>query len=299
MDTPMAVCFKCCKDLSGLQTWYGLHVNCFAEWFKTNENFKNLTLRKEKPDETPDDSLPNESFFHGQFEKYSATLVGEQYILKISQDYPELAKTEYLCNQLGESLGLELPPYFLISFEGQDCFVSYNFMQDYRGADLKHIYHFLKPKEHMVESLVKVIETQTGRLSEVKKFIRLCLFDAFTGNDDRHGRNLALVFTHASCIFSPCYDNPSFIARLEDWLLGADLNVTGVIATSASQEPGIQEYGEEFIRLGYKDVLEDFVRAIDMPQLESLIHNSFISAKRKIAFINFIHKKYRDLQNVL
>ena len=295
----MAVCFKCCKDLSGPETWYGLHVSCFTEWFKTNEGFKDLTLRKEKIGEIPHDSLPNESF-HGKFEKYSATLGGKQYILKISRDYPELAKTEYLCNQLGESLGLELPPYFLISFEGQDCFVSYNFMQDYTGADLKHIYHFLTPQDkYAVEPLVKVIETQTGRLSEVKKFIRLCLFDAFTGNDDRHGRNLALVFTHASCIFSPCYDNPSFIARLEDWLLGADLNATGVIATFASQEPGMQKYGAEFIRLGYKDVLEDFVGAIDMPYLESLINTSFISAKRKIAFINFIHKKYRDLKNVL
>ncbi len=293
----MKRCFKCSKSLAGHDTKHGLHISCFIEWFNTDEDFKDLTQRNEVPieiGETPS----NSSFFHGKFEKYSAILGNKHYILKNSREYPELSRTEYLCNQLGEALGLEIPSHFLIKLMNQEVFISYNFMQDYMGADLKHIYHFLPSKdEYNVETLVNIIANKTGRLSEIRKFLTLCLFDALIGNDDRHGRNLALIFTSSGCLFSPCYDNPSFIARTI-WL-GADLNSSGRIETSTSREPDINDYGEELIRLGYKDVLEEFIKNIGIQKLESIVNSSFLSAKRKKAFIIFLNKQYGKLKNVL
>lgn len=292
------VCFKCSKDLSEKEAKYGLHKNCFLKWFETEDDFQDLTLHKAL---TFNAKKPiNASFFHGKFEKYSAILRGKQYLLKISREHLELAKTEYLCNQIAVTLGLEIPPFFLINFMGQDCFVSYNFMQDRIGSDLKHIYHFLKEGDaYTLETLIKIIGDKTGRLKDIKKLLILCLFDAFIGNDDRHGRNLALIFDPKGCSFSPCYDNPSFIARMDDWVLGADLNSTGVIETLHIKAPTLSDYVKEVIRLGYKSSVEDFIKSIKLQELERLINDSFLSSKRKRAFINFLHKKIKELNNEL
>ena len=115
-------CFKCRKPIEdSTARKHGLHPNCFKEWFKLadeQEDFRHLNPRS-------DQRSNNTTFFHGKFKKYSASLANKEYILKFSDEYPELAKTEYLCNQIGVLLGLNIPKSYLISFlNKEDCFVS-------------------------------------------------------------------------------------------------------------------------------------------------------------------------------
>ena len=127
----MNICFKCKENIEVTQQKHGLHKYCFKEWFNLideQDDFQNLVLRRETSNDEMESSLRSTSFFHGKFEKYSAELGKKGYILKLSREYPELARTEYLCNQIGKSLGLDIPRNYLIClFNERDVFVSYNF----------------------------------------------------------------------------------------------------------------------------------------------------------------------------
>ena len=297
-------CYKCRKLLDPLRRRHGLHVECFQDWFSLeneNEDFKDLYLRRDNNTKTSQPHSPNASFFHGKFKKYSARLGKDQYILKLSEEYPELAKTEFLCNQIASSLGLSIPPYFLISFSEEiDCFVSYNFMQGTTPSDLKHIWHYLNEGDsYSVKTLIRVIQAQTGRLKEIRKFIFLTLFDALIGNNDRHGRNLAFIVTSKGHLLSPTYDNPSYLGIEDECLLGAEHSPRGAIATENTMDPLMGDYAAEFIQLGYRIEVETFFQAIDLEKIEDLVEDAFIFEKRKKAMMRLIQQRYEALKHGL
>lgn len=91
----MKNCLKCAKFVE--KDWYGLHEDCFLEWFSLKElcSFENIASHRYSADKPP-----NSSFFHGKFRKYSSTLGGQKYLLKLEEsDYKELPATEYLCKR--------------------------------------------------------------------------------------------------------------------------------------------------------------------------------------------------------
>ena len=153
----------------------------------------------------------NISFFNGAYRKYSARLGESSFILKVQQaEYPELPATEFLCNQIYESLNITIPNYYLIRYpEDQFCFVTKNFMSGLSASDLVHIYHFVKNgKNHDCESIVGIIGEQTGRRAEQERFVYLTLADSLIGNHDRHGRNLGFIQSAKGMHLAPFYDNP-------------------------------------------------------------------------------------------
>lgn len=309
-----AKCYKCNRSFEDNSiTKYGLHIACYKAWF--DPKYENSALSSKESVEEFVDIIPrevtsynrtmertvNDSFFQGKFKKYSAKVYDTEYILKVhTKEYEELPKTEYLCNQIAKSLGLDVAKYYLIKYpEKSDCFVTYNFMQDFTASNLIHIYHFIKEDEEFnVENIFNVIKDKTGKYSELVKFIKMCLFDALIGNHDRHGRNIGLIQSSSNYILSPCYDNPSYLG-IEDDLLGADLNPIGKIHTSQSKEPTVSDYANDFINLGYKEPIEEFFDGINLKKIKGLIESSFISKKRKEAFIRLITKRYMEFENVI
>lgn len=284
------------------QQKHGLHGHCFKEWFNLldeEDDFQNLVLRRGTGNPKRENYFHNTSFFHGKFEKYSAELGKKNYILKLSREYPELARTEHLCNQIGSVLGLDIPTNHLIClFNERDSFISYNFMQDYKGANLEHIWHFLtKNDQFTLETILKIIEKQTGRLSEIRKFIKICLFDALIGNHDRHGRNLGLISTANGYVLAPSYDNPSYFAMAG--FLSASHSPKCTIATSFTSEPMMEDYVKEFQRLGFGEEVGKFKANLDYETINSLIKSFFVSKERKNAFLNFIQRQYQEMNNVL
>jgi len=303
------ICYKCLKeiDVKNQKMMHGLHQDCFQQWFKTSGNnvdFDSLALRAEELTDS-DRQVINSSFFSGAFKKYSAHLDGKLYLLKVMvPEYPELAQTEYICNLIACSLGLEVPDHWLIKFENHlNCFVSYNFMQGQNKSNLTHIFHFLDKRYTSAEhyncaNLIEIIEKKTNRYDDVVKFIQICLFDALIGNHDRHGRNLALIHTGSSYTLSPFYDNPSYLALEDEMLLGAMHEPYGKISTSSTSNPTIIHYVREFLQLGYGDVVKNFLQKIDLDLIKDIINKPYISIKRQESLIRLITRRYSEASDV-
>ena len=325
-------CFKCQKQIKDKST-YGLHANCFLEWFKLTElsKFNNLDLKKSARYSSVHSNIEKttDSFFHGRYRKYSAKLASVQYILKVQEpQYPDLPTTEYLCNKIASLLGLNVPKHSLIRYtennkhekikykkqvqstdkkndiskrkskSGLITFITRNFTQDYTGT-LNHIYKYLPKgkKNYNCKNIIKVISEQTGKLSDVNKFVEICLFDAFIGNNDRHGRNLGIIDTGKSRRLAPMYDNPSFLGvQKDDEFLLAHFNPSGAIWTSDSKEPKLLDYIREFKKFNLDKPCQNFIkRIIDrFPLFIEEIKKSEISKRRKKAFINLLNGRLKD-----
>lgn len=300
MDSPVKKCYKCHEYLSfGEPVCSGLHPFCFCSWFKIEslEDFQDVIARSSEVISN-DWARITSSFFHGRFRKYSARLGQKSYLLKVQQpEVPELPAMEYLCNQIAKSVNLWVPNHFFIRFQDElDTFVSENFMQEFPGCDLVHIYRFLEKPDHFsCEGLLYVLEREVKSFDEIQRFIKLCLFDALIGNHDRHGRNLGLIQTGSKLLLAPFYDNPSYLALEDPLLLGAHHEPRGAIATLATKEPTMRDYVSEWYRLGFAETVNEFKNQIDLENIYGLIGASFISPKRQKAFINLINRRYKEL----
>jgi soluble cytochrome b562 len=232
------------------------------------------------------------------FRKYSAYLAGVEYILKLGEeDYPELPGTEFLCNQIAEELGINVPSYFLIDFFDQKTFASRVFINKHKKMILHHIYHYLREEDDFsVQSLIRIIEEHTGRLSEVEKFIDITLFDALIGNHDRHGRNLAFLEEKGKLILSPCYDNPSYIGIESDFLLGAHHSPRGKIATTTTDEPTMKDYAQEFLDMGFEEAVHDFFKRVNIDNIKQLVAKGLVSEARKAALMRIILARLEELR---
>lgn len=298
-----AICCFCDKAIADSPK-HGLHSECFTKCFGlTNpaKDFENLALKQVSSAPGSGINKTNTSFFHGMFKKYSAEIEGEQYILKVSQDdYPELPKVELISNKIGKILGLNIPDFYFIKLANvQDTFVTKNFMTKKSGANLIHIYHFFSENDkHSCETIIKILNEKCGKLTEIRDFIHMCLFDALIGNHDRHGRNIGIIQTGPSTYtLSPTYDNPSYIGIEADFLLGADHNPHGNIATNKTNEPTLKDYIVEFNDAGYSEITDAFIKKINSKwaELTSTINNSNLSEKRKQAFIRILEKRKNEL----
>ncbi len=144
---------------------------------------------------------------------------------------------------------------------------------------------------------------QTHRTVEVEKFIKICLFDSFIGNDDRHGGNLGLIDTGKKRFLAPMYDNPSHLAVAAEESLGSQFGISGSIWTSSSKEPKIKDYIQEFkkLNLRYNTICLQFVKktVTKFPKIIKEVQCAEISEKRKGTFIRFLNDRLKDLEQVL
>lgn len=297
---------KCarCQEIPDGQLAYGLHEDCFIKWFGLPHVKEFQEVDPKKADSSSDSkvTLKKDSFFHGRYLKYSAKLNNVEYILKVQENkYPDLPAMEYTCNRIASLLSLSVPSYYLIDFQNCPTFVTKNFMQDYNRSTLHHIYKFLpqNPDYYTCQNIIKVLLKETNRLSEVIKFVEICLFDAFIGNNDRHGRNLGILYTPRGQLLAPMYDNPSYFGTEEE-LLGADIHPSGSIWTSKSKEPKAKDYIKEFKNLGLEPAVLRFQKKL-LTQFDNIlkeVNESLIIAKRKEAFTVFLKKRKEDFESL-
>ena len=293
------ICYFCCEKIEkNEKVAEGLHVACFTKWFGVDpQKFSNLVARSPVSVAGEFEKVAS-SFFHGKFRKYSANLGGREFILKVRQEeLPELPAMEYLCNQIARALKLKIPNFYFIRLEGKlATFVVDNFMQDYPGGNLVHIYRYLKkPEQFTCKGLIDVIEKVIGRRTDIEHFVELCLFDALIGNHDRHGRNMGIIESSDEITLAPFYDNPSYIGLEIPELLLAYHEPRGAIPTSQSKEPTMKDYVMEFQKLGFDKAINRFKSKIMMDEIESLISDSFICEERQQALLRLIKRRYQEL----
>jgi len=298
------ICLNCLQPLELDAAHYGLHNECFTSWFKipSTAEFKSLIRRSSSSSEQNTNLSPqNNSFFQGKFKKYSAELNDSSFILKMREaEAPELPEVEYLCNQIGQQLGILVAEFYIIDFYGDRVFVTKNFIKSGTSpTDLQHIHHFRKDDQHSCEHLIKVIAEETKKPYDVNRFIKSILFDALIGNNDRHGKNLGLIVTSKEITLSPSYDNVSYLSLEKGEMLKADFNPTGKISTQNTFEPRMCDYVKEFKKLGYIKQIKEFHQKADLSKIDCLISNSFCSDLMKQAIKKLIAKRHKELNDEL
>jgi hypothetical protein len=299
-------CLRCLRNIEGPKR-YGLHEQCFLTWFNLPQATEFTDLDRKATSKEPvvngtKITAMNSSFFHGKFKKYSATLNGESYILKVREnEYPELPDVEYLSNVIARELEIPVPPFYLIEFaEGEGhTFVTKNFVrQSGTLTNLVHIFHFFEDQNKLdCESIIKILERETKRYNDIDTFVKVCLFDALIGNSDRHGRNLGILTTSKASVLAPIYDNPSALGLESGSILKAQFGPKGKIFTKASKEPTMKDYVIEFKRLGYKDSIQEFHARLQEVDLNELIDESFCTDLMKQAINRVIIERTGELND--
>lgn len=300
-------CIKCLKNIDKKScSLHGLHRNCFKQWFDLPKisDFSDIALQTSIESSGPQGTFSDigASFLQGKFKKYTAQLNGHGYILKMQQAaYPDLPAMEYVCNQIAEHLKLPIPPFYLIQFNNEVMtFVTKNFAFEMQAQSLTHLYHFFSKKQPFnCENIIRIIERESQQTKDVENFICLCLFDALIGNHDRHGRNLGFLESYNRVGLAPFYDNPSYLGIEEDFLLEAQHEPRGRIATTKNSNPTMMDYLIEFKQLGYHHIVKTFFNHIAMASIEQCIDNSFMSLKRKKAFKKLINHRYGVMKDAL
>lgn len=316
-------CIHCQKPIKN-HSFYGLHKDCYLKCFKLSDILEFSNLDPKKQDSAPDYHIKKikDSFYHGRYHKYSAHLGSTTYILKVQEEkFPDLPVTEYVCNIIASLLNLDVPEYYLIRYqdnhpsdishkktsnqkEGANqpvmTFVTRNFMQDYKGATLHHIYKFLPEgeKNYNCKNIIHVLFQET-KPADVARFIEIVLFDSLIGNNDRHGRNLGIIESVKRKQLAPMYDNPSYFGTEINALMDFDFNISGCIQTSSSNEPKLLDYIQEFQSLGYEKICFKFLNKIfkQSQQIIESVEASEISNKRKKAFIKFLNKQLKVIKS--
>lgn len=141
--------------------------------------------------------------------------------------YPNESITEYLLNRLGEVFGLEMAESGLLKVNGQVRFLSKYFLKQsevlVHGAEIFAGYlsdkNFVEQVEkenlsrdfftlQFVEKAVKDRFPDAVGDKIMQELIKLLLFDALVGNNDRHFYNWAVIqpLTAGEARFSPIYD---------------------------------------------------------------------------------------------
>lgn len=169
-----------------------------------------------------------------------------RYIAKVGHKwYPLESINEYLFNQIGETLGLNmassrlimagnqvrfLSKYFLNEFEslehGAQIFAGYiadkDWVEDIENQGLSRKFFTFQFAETAIE---KTFPNEAADI--LADFVKMLLFDAITGNNDRHFYNWGVI-THVENkkkpIFAPIYDSARGLfwnepeKKLENWI---------------------------------------------------------------------------------
>ena len=305
-------CFKCLKPLmNDTNSIHGVHRQCFKKWFGLSTFGDFTELNRESAGTGPSSNFKrrrvsqrtDDSFFHGKFRKYSASLSKFKYILKVRDEAaPELPPVEYVCNQIARSLEIPVPDHYFLRFHNEPAFVTRNFMSQQRGnADLKHILHYINFEKQVLdcETLVQVIADTTKRFTDVETFVKVCIFDALVGNHDRHARNLGFVVTARNTKLAPISDNTSYLGNEKGEFLKASFNPSGNIFTKHSITPKIRDYVQEFYRLELNHEVRRFVKNIYIKDIKHKIQTSFCSKLMKEAFEKLVDRRYQELKDEL
>ena len=284
------------------------HNRCIIESLELPKDcdleLRNLEMRGDEPDVDKEKQRFVNTFYHGNFKKYAATLGGFRVILKLSdmEHYPELPLVEYLCNKVAQLLGIHVARFGILELDGRPAFVTRNFVN--KGAEnLVHLYRYLSAKDRYdLETIAATIQKVTQRLADVHRFFEICMFDMIIGNNDRHGRNLGFIENGGSSRLSPFYDNVTILgAESGEFFLGTHWNPKSKIAASINDAPSLLEIVTEVQRLGQTSLVKRMQSRISKSEpeiLEYINQEDKLSTPMKKALTRLWHERITQFKNI-
>lgn len=170
----------------------------------------------------------------------------------IKDDKNVSAEYEAMCNDIAERMGVKVPEYKIK--DGK--FYSRSFLRkDVEFVSFKDI---LGWKQKTFAEYVQFIIAKTRNVACAEAFMRVCLFDALIGNDDRHNDNIGFLYNKAHHTpyyrLAPSFDNHGALGCKARYKLKNRLR----IKVGNEENTTIAHYAQAIIELGFKDIVDEF-----------------------------------------
>ncbi|RYZ93384.1 MAG: HipA domain-containing protein [Proteobacteria bacterium] len=197
---------------------------------------------------------------HGNADKYGFYHNAIKYLAKPESEAEageKIVENEFVCNTIGQVLGLNMPMFGKSMDSNQKVFVQQWFTTEKRH--FIHLYRFLDPiLPYSMEVVNTAIKATSSRPNEDSlAFAKMIIFDCIIGNTDRHARNIGFIQIDNSTRLSPVYDNISGI--LPDAKYNIKFSFKSKIVTQTSESPNVRDCIQEVKRLWpdqYKSIVE-------------------------------------------
>ncbi len=266
---------------------------------------KKIKIKSDKIKTETAGGISISSIYGGSVLKYGSVFGDETLMLKKSDTYKDMASMEIATNQIASSIfKIEVPKFYEVKDEYEnEYFGSVDFTTN--ADSQREVVHFERvmpefPIDWSCEGIIKKInEISDFKEKDINSFIKILMFDAVIGNDDRHSKNLAFLKDGYKIGLSPCYDNCPSVVFLVDkkYEINKDDSVAGVISVSNECGDNVTNYVTELVRLGYKSDVINLLKSINELEISKIIDDRKLGDRGE-CFKNFVSsniKKWRSL----
>lgn len=228
--------------------------------------------------------------------------LGGQYIFKPpSEIFPEMPQNEHLTMRIAEAYGIRIVPSSLIRLaSGEISYITKRIDRTELGEkihmiDMFQITDAFDKYRSSMERIGKALDSYSNNtLLDKVFFFELSLFSFLTGNNDMHLKNFSMIESLSGWALSPSYDLLNVAILLPDDDEELALTIGG------KKKKLKREHFEKFgkgLGLTSKQIKGTFIRMLkNKSKAIDLIDRSFLSDEMKIAYIEVLEAKYKQME---
>lgn len=264
------------------------------------------------------------------------------YIAKVGHKwYPVESITEHLLNRIGEVIGMQMAASRIVMIGNQLRFLSRYFLKKdeslVHGAEIfagyignKHLAEFIENLglartfftfQFAEKAIISVFPHHAENI--LQDFVKMLVFDAITGNNDRHFYNWGVI-THAKDKREPCFSPIYDTARGLFWNDSED-KIKGYLKDKKQLPGRLKKYAEgsrpktgwegmtgninhfELVKMlyddvRYRDTCDRLLRNVDMKRIGALLDDEFreiLSPERKVLIMLCLETRLEILKNIV
>jgi serine/threonine-protein kinase HipA len=309
---------KCLYCYEPLEPGHDLHKKCALEFYVTpkpplleysldqmNELAKNVVERSVSvPGVQAKLSL---SVVKETMEKSDTRLtvmdaLGGRYIFKPPVDrYPEMPQNEHVTAKIAQTYGIRVVPASLIRLaSGELSYITKRVDRKETGEkihmlDMFQITEAFDKYKSSMEKVGKALDNYSDNTVLDKLFyFELALFSFLSGNNDMHLKNFSMIESPSGWVLAPAYD------LLNVTILNPEDDEERALTLAGKKKKLKREHFEQLGKgLGLTDrqleaTYKRFVK--NKPVAIDLLNRSFLSDTMKMAYIDVLERRYKQLE---
>ncbi len=307
-------CLYCYKPIEGAKDF---HENCSMEFFG-NQVPPVIEYSLDQMDELAKKVVERSIAVPGVQAKLSMSLdkatkeksdtrltvigaLGGQYIFKPPTDrFPAMPENEHVTMRIAEAFGIKVVPSSLIRLaSGELSYITKRIDRTETGEkihmlDMFQITEAFDKYKSSMEKIGKALNSYSeNTLLDKILYFELALFSFLTGNNDMHLKNFSMIESSSGWILSPAYDLLNVTIVFPDD--HEELALTLVGKKKKLKRENFEQLGKE-MELTNKQIQGVFNRMVkNKTKAIHWIENSFLSDKMKVAYIDVLEAKYKQL----